>query len=69
MSGKQVRKVSSGDSKDGANSVAKASILNNVVDHGTVLAEESIRCSMTGNGGNEEGHKLWHPSGATKGVL
>ena len=50
-SGKHVRKTLSGRSSDGTNEVAKASALNHVVDHGTVIVEESIRRPRAGNEG------------------
>lgn len=53
MSGTHVRKTLSGGSKDGANSVTKASILHNVVGHGTVIVDVSIRRS-TFKGGKRE---------------
>ena len=71
MSGTHVRKTLSGGSKDGANSVTKASILDNVVGHGTAIVDVSIRCS-TFKGGkreNEGGHELEPPSNVAQEVL
>ena len=42
INGEHVRKALSGSSNDGVNPAAKASILNNVVDHETGIAGKSI---------------------------
>ena len=42
INGEHARKALSGSSNDGANPAAKASILNNVVDHETGIAGKSI---------------------------
>lgn len=71
MGGNHVRKTLSGGSKDGANSATKASILNNVVGHGTAIVNVSIRRSMFKDGrqGDKGGHELESPSKVAQEVL
>ena len=63
MGGKQVRRILSGSSKDGANSATMVSIPNSVFDHGTVTVDESIRCPKFKGGkrGNEGGSQTLGP--------
>ena len=68
MNGENVRKILSGSSKNGANSVTKTSILNSAVDHGTAIVEEPMRCLRTEGEGMRRVTNL-APSRVTKEVL